>query len=232
LNERVLSFGKSLESQQIRKADLATFVEGSREASAIILHNMERAADLIRSFKQVAADQTSESRRQFDLRHTVGEILFNLGPSFKHSKVTLLQSVNDGIGMDCFPGALAQILSNLVLNSLTHGFDEDMEGEIHVSASMPIGGQDVEIRVRDNGCGIAPDVLGRVFDPFFTTRRNRGGTGLGLHIVYNLVRNTLAGKISVQSTLGQGTTFSIRLPCTTPQTGRSHINLDKSALPF
>jgi signal transduction histidine kinase len=216
LNERVLGFGKLLEGQQIRKADLNDFVAESREASAIILHNMERAADLIRSFKQVAADQASESRRQFDLQHAIGEILFNLGPSFKHSKVILAQTIDEGIAMDCFPGALAQILSNLVLNGLSHGFEEGMEGVIHVSAALLVNGREVEIRVQDNGRGIAPDILGRVFDPFFTTRRNRGGTGLGLHIVYNLVRNTLGGRISVQSILGQGSTFVIRIPCTTP----------------
>jgi signal transduction histidine kinase len=216
LVDQVDHFSKLLQRQQIRKADLESFVQGSREASGIILHNMERAAALVRSFKQVAVDQTSETRRRFDLQQTVGEILFNLGPSFKHSAVELRQNVEGGIAMDCYPGALAQILSNLVLNGLVHGFDDAAPGTIEVLGTHLANGQDVEISVRDNGRGIAPPVLGRVFDPFFTTRRNQGGTGLGLHIVYNLVRNTLGGSITVHSTVGQSTCFTIRIPRVAP----------------
>ena len=220
LFDSVGRFSKKLEQQQIRKADLSDFVEGSREASSIILHNMERAADLIRSFKQVAADQTSEARRNFDLRQAVTEILFNLGPSFKLSPVTLSHAIDEDISMDCYPGALGQIISNLVLNGLTHGFPDNMPGNIRVSAKRVVNSGDVEICVQDDGLGMEPEILGRIFDPFFTTRRNRGGTGLGLHIVYNLVRNTLGGKISVKSAPGQGTTFLIRTPRKTPENSK------------
>ncbi len=217
LSEQVNAFGGLLERQQIRKADLQAFVDGSREASGIILHNMERAAALVRSFKQVAADQTSETRRSFDLQQTVAEILFNLGPRFKHRSVELVQQVEPGIAMDCFPGALAQILSNLVLNALLHGFEETGSGQIEVLGSRR--GQDVEITVRDNGRGIPADLLGRVFDPFFTTKRNQGGTGLGLHIVFNLVHNTLGGSIVLHSSVGQGSAFVMRVPCVAPDHG-------------
>ncbi|NVO05155.1 MAG: hypothetical protein HXX19_04060, partial [Rhodoferax sp.] len=153
LVEQVDQFDVLLQRQQIRKADLQAFVQGSREASSIILHNMERAAALVRSFKQVAADQTSDTRRRFDLQQTVGEILFNLGPSFKHCAVALANEVPHGIAMDSFPGALAQILSNLVLNGLVHGFEDQASGNIVVLARRTSNAQEVELSVRDNGRG-------------------------------------------------------------------------------
>ena len=221
LVDQVDSFARLVERQQVRKTDLQTFVSGTREAAGIILNNMERAAGLVRSFKQVAADQTSESRRTFDLKQTVGEILFNLGPSFKHSAIELSSHVAEEITMDSYPGALAQIVSNLVLNAMVHGFQEGEAGIIQVTADLLPSHQAVQLRVQDDGRGIPADVLGRVFDPFFTTRRNQGGTGLGLHIVYNLVRNTLGGTISVNSTHGQGTGVVIQIPCITPATAAS-----------
>jgi len=218
LSEQIETFSKLVDSQQVRKADLATMISNSREASNIILKNMERAAALVRSFKQVAADQTSENRRTFDLRQTIGEILFSLSPSFKHTSVDLTSEIPDGIEMDCFPGALAQIVSNLALNSLTHAFDESQPGKILVTATVKPGASNLKLTIEDNGKGIPPEILGRVFDPFFTTRRNQGGTGLGLHIVHNLVHSTLGGTISVSSVVQQGTRFVIRIPMVTPGT--------------
>jgi signal transduction histidine kinase len=212
------SFKAHVASQQIRKADLISFVQSSHEAGTIILRNMMRAADLVRNFKQVAVDQTSELRRQFELKQTINEILSNLGPNFKHSQVDLRQEVDDGINMDGYPGALGQVLTNLVVNSLIHGFSENESGTITVKAALSGRSQVVELRVHDNGRGIPADMQGRVFDPFFTTRRNQGGTGLGLHIVHNLVHNTLGGTIAMESHIGAGTTFLIRIPCSASTT--------------
>lgn len=216
LVDQVSSFAAVVQRQQVRKTDLQSFMDNCSEASGIIFNNMERAAGLVRSFKQVAADQTSETRRSFDLHQTVGEILFNLRPSFKHRSVDLQAQVPEGIAMDGYPGALAQILSNLVLNSLIHGFDEDSVGTIQVVASELPGSKNIQLCIQDNGKGIAPPILGRIFDPFFTTRRNQGGTGLGLHIVYNLVHNTLGGSIQVDSPTGQGTLFELQIPRVSP----------------
>jgi signal transduction histidine kinase len=216
LSEQIEVFSKALATNQLRKADLTDLVGNTKEASGIILRNMERAATLVSSFKQVAADQTSESRRIFDLKQSVGEILFSLGPSLKHSAVSLHQSVDEGIEMDCYPGALAQILSNLVLNALVHAFGSGRSGNIRVTATLASRGNAIALTVEDDGAGIPPENLARIFDPFFTTRRNQGGTGLGLHIVHNLVHNTLGGSIKVLSTPGQGARFEMRIPRITP----------------
>lgn len=216
LCEQIDIFAKLVETQKVRKTDLNGMIENSREASGIILQNMERAASLVRSFKQVAADQTSENRRQFDLRQSVSEILNSLSPSFKHTNIELRCEVDEGIAMDCYPGALAQIISNLVLNALIHAFGEEGRGSIVVSGSVLPGTQDVEMVIKDNGRGVPPEILGRIFDPFFTTRRNQGGTGLGLHIVHNLVHNTLGGNITVDSKQQVGTWFSVRIPQVAP----------------
>jgi signal transduction histidine kinase len=222
LSEQIEQFDRTVAQQQVRKTDLTAMVQNTREASGIILRNMERAAELVRSFKQVAADQTSESRRTFDLAETVQDILFSLGPSLKHSGVRLQHRVETGIEMDCFPGALAQIISNLVLNSLVHAYDDGDEGTISVEADRSATGDEVIVSVSDDGKGIAPHNLSRIFDPFFTTRRNQGGTGLGLHIVHNLVHGSLCGTIRVTSTLGAGARFEVRIPRVTPvQTARA-----------
>ncbi len=134
-----------------------------------------------------------------DAPATVAEILLNLGPSFKHSPVELVHQVATGIKMDCFPGALAQILSNLVLNGLLHAFEDGAAGQIEVLASRRPAMPEVEITVRDNGSGIAAQHGSRVFDPFYTTRRNQGGT------------------ITLHSTVGVGTSFVLRIPCIAPQ---------------
>jgi len=216
LAEQIDVFGKALATNQVRKADLNELVSNTQEASGIILRNMERAATLISSFKQVAADQTSESRRIFDLKQSVGDILFSLGPSLKHSAVNLHQFVDEGIEMDCYPGALAQILSNLVLNALVHAFGPERSGNIRIAAALAARGNAITLTVEDDGVGIPAENLPRVFDPFFTTRRNQGGTGLGLHIVHNLVYNTLGGSIKVFSAVGQGARFEMRIPRVTP----------------
>ncbi len=216
LSEQIEQFDRTVALQQVRKTDLTAMVQNTREASGIILRNMERAAELVRSFKQVAADQTSESRRSFDLAEAIQDILFSLGPSFKHSNVRLQHRVQEGVAMDCFPGALAQIISNLVLNSLLHAYEQGNEGAIDVAADQNVSGDEVIISVSDDGKGIAPHNLSRIFDPFFTTRRNQGGTGLGLHIVHNLVHGSLCGTIRVNSVLGKGTRFEVRIPRVTP----------------
>jgi signal transduction histidine kinase len=218
LADKISAFNVALTSNQVRKADLNALVADTIEASDIILRNMERAATLVSSFKRVAADQTSESRRIFDLKQSVGEILFSLGPSFKHSGIQIEQSIDDDIEMDSYPGALAQIISNLVLNAQTHAFGVEAIGTIRITASLSSNKGEIKLSVHDNGCGIDAENLARIFDPFFTTRRNQGGTGLGLHIVHNLIHKTLAGSIQASSTPGSGTRFDIRIPRVTPTT--------------
>jgi len=223
LTDKIEAFAKLVDAQQVRKADLAAIVSNSREASGIILHNMQRAAALVKSFKQVAADQTSESRRTFDLNESINQILQSLGPSFKQSSIEVHSVGNVEVQMDCYPGALSQIISNLILNAKIHAFAEGEAGDITVSAEYFEASDEVAITVGDNGKGIAHENLGRIFDPFFTTRRNQGGTGLGLHIVHNLVHNTLGGSIKLESELTKGSRFTVRFPRVTPTMAAGNI---------
>lgn len=199
----------------LKKSDVMRYLETANESARLIMNNCYRAAHLIHSFKQIAVDQTSEARRPFALKDYVEEIVSSLQPKLKKTPITLSLSCPPEIVLDSYPGAFAQVITNLTLNCVEHAFEVDTPGHIQINARMD--GEIVELHVQDDGKGIAPDVLDKIFDPFFTTRRGQGGTGLGLNIVYNLIAKQFGGTITVQSTLGQGTHFTLRIPRVTPQ---------------
>ena len=178
------------------------------------MRSLLRAQELVRSFKQVAVDQSSEKRRPFELGEMLHEIAVTLGPMLKASHCTLDIAPADTLRMDSYPGALGQILTNLIGNALIHAFPGHAGGRIVVSTQAQA--DSVSIRIADNGIGIDESSLQRIFDPFFTTRLGTGGSGLGLYIVYNLVTCTLGGQIQVGSTPGSGTCFTLTLPCIAP----------------
>ena len=194
----------------LKKSAIMRYLDTASESARLIMNNAYRAAHLIHSFKQIAVDQTSEVRRPFGLKEYIEEIVSSLQPKFKKTCVTLVLDCAPEIVLDSYPGAFAQVITNLTLNCLEHAFEADTPGTIEISARMD--GELVELHVSDNGKGIAPEVLDRIFDPFFTTRRGQGGTGLGLNIVYNLIAKQFVGTIAVASTLGQGTHFTLRIP--------------------
>ena len=173
--------------------------------------NLQRAAELIQSFKQVAVDRSHAERRQFALSEATDQIIASLRPVLKRAPITLSVDVPEGLVIDGYPGSYGQILTNLFLNAANHAFADGRAGAISISA-RPRGADEVEIIFADNGAGMTPDVQRQAFDPFFTTCRNEGGTGLGLHIVYNLVTQQLGGRMMLDSRLGQGTTFRIIMP--------------------
>ena len=195
----------------LRRSQLEEFVRSSRDASQQLVGNLHRAAELIQSFKQVAVDRSHAERRQFSLSEATDQIIASLRPVLKRSPITLSVDVPEGLVVDGFPGSYGQILTNLFLNAANHAFPDGRSGAITISAK-PRGNDDIEIIFADNGAGMTPDVQRQAFDPFFTTRRNEGGTGLGLHIVYNLVTQQLGGRMMLESRLGQGTTFRIIMP--------------------
>ncbi|OWY37304.1 histidine kinase [Xenophilus sp. AP218F] len=205
-----------LEEGNIKKSDFQSYLETAKECCDLILANSERAANLIHSFKQVAVDQTSEARRSFHLHDYLNEVITSLKPRFKHTNVTIDIQCEEDILLDSYPGAFAQVLTNLVVNALVHGFDGgSASGAITIQAERD-SRQHVQLVVSDTGHGIAPENLGRIFDPFFTTKRGSGGSGLGLNIAYNIVKQRLGGNIEVHSQLGAGTSFTLTLPCTAP----------------
>ena len=193
------------------RSQLEEFVRTSRDAAQQLVGNLHRAGELIQSFKQVAADRSHAERRQFSLGEATDQIIASLRPALKRASITLSVEVPESLVIDGYPGSYGQILTNLFLNAANHGFADGRSGAITISAK-PRGNDDVEIIFADNGAGMTPDVQRQAFDPFFTTRRNEGGTGLGLHIVYNLVTQQFGGRMMLDSRPGQGATFRIIMP--------------------
>ena len=213
LSGRTGTLAEAFERGTMRKSELAAYVATASESSRLIEQNLTRAAELIQSFKRVAVDQTSEERRRFDLLAYLEEVVTSLGPTLRKSRHRVAIACSPGIHMDSFPGALSQVVTNLVMNALTHAFPSDCKGHMVIDVDeMP--DDEVEIRFADDGVGIPAENLPKVFEPFFTTRRGSGGSGLGLHIVFNLVTQSLGGRISVDSVPGDGTTFTLRIPRT------------------
>ena len=204
-------FESDLRTEPLRRSKLDEFVRASRDASQQLVANLQRAGELIQSFKQVAVDRSHAERRQFALSEATDQIVASLRPVLKKAAIALSVDVPEGLLIDGYPGAYGQILTNLFLNAVNHAFADGRSGNITISARGR-GADDVEIIFADDGAGMTPDVQRQAFDPFFTTRRNEGGTGLGLHIVYNLVTQQLGGRMMLESRVGQGTTFRIIMP--------------------
>ncbi len=213
-SRRASAFAAELASDRpLRRSQLEEFVGTSQDAAQQLVANLHRAGELIQSFKQVAVDRSHAERRKFGLREATDQIIASLRPVLKKSPIALSIDVPDGLMIDGYPGSYGQILTNLFLNAATHAFPDGRAGAITITA-RPRGIDDVEISFADDGAGMTPEVQRQAFDPFFTTRRNDGGTGLGLHIVYTLVTQQLGGRMMLQSKPGQGTTFRIIMPRT------------------
>lgn len=212
LAEQAAVFQGLVDAGTMKKSDFMAFLATVREGTGIIQKNLTRANDLLGHFRQVAADQASEQRRVFDLADTVSEILHTLKPSLKRYPHRVVLEIEAGIRMDSQPGALGQVVINLINNAYLHAFENIPSGLLNVRAHA--SASRVHMVVSDNGNGIEPDNMSRLFEPFFSTKIGQGGTGLGLAIVHNLVVKTLGGEIRVSSVPGQGTQFDIELPQT------------------
>lgn len=200
----------SLLATGLTRKGLDAFLTEIAEGYDIIERNLSRAAELIGRFKQLAVDQTSYQRRNFVLEEIVQEVLLAMRPAIKRSAVTIKQNIDLNLTIDSFPGPLGQILMNLINNALIHAFEPEQTGLIELNAVKDAAF--LQLMVSDNGSGIAPAALTRIFDPFYTTKLGKGGSGLGLHIVHSLATGILEGSIEVASKLGEGTCFTIRLP--------------------
>jgi signal transduction histidine kinase len=214
LQEQARRFDAAV-AQGITRTALDGFVTDIRDGADLLMDSLRRAVDLVSSFKQVAVDQTSQNRRAFFLRKTIDENLMTLGPTLRKTPHVVVSDIPEEIRLQSYPGPLGQVLTNLINNALIHGLQGTAQGKITLHARDIHEGW-VEISVQDDGAGIAPEHLARVFDPFFTTRLGQGGSGLGLNIVYNIVTQTLGGTIHVESVFGQGARFILQLPCIAP----------------
>jgi len=216
---RVAELAQAVE-QGLRRSTLDQFVADARLGAEVLVRNLTRAGELVRSFKQVAVDQASAQRRRFVLLEVVSEILVTLNPAIRKSGCAVRVNIDRALEMDSYPGPLGQVFSNLIVNAMTHGFAEGSAGTLQIAARA-LDSQEVEILVSDDGAGIDAENIKRVFDPFFTTRLGQGGSGLGLHIVLNIVTSVMGGKVDVSSHPGQGATFSLRLPMRPPEAGQA-----------
>ena len=209
-------FAQQLDIGALKRSELIDFVAQMRDGSRLVERSLHRAVELVKNFKQVAADQASEQRRSFDLMAMVTEVVETLSPSLKRYPQELVVQVPEGIVLDSYPGALGQVLINLINNAYLHAFEGSRDGRVEIAA-IDLGEQ-VEIRVSDNGLGMSQANLAQMFQPFFSTKIGHGGTGLGTTIVENLVNGTLGGSLQVESAVGAGTRFKIRLPKQVPST--------------
>lgn len=195
----------------LSRAKLEHYLTEVTAAGDIIVRNLQRTADLVTSFKHVAVDQTSENRREFELRTTIEEILATLSPMLKKTRYALEVDIPEGIFMNSYPGALGQIVANLVNNAIFHAFAERDTGAMRLSVTK-LNAKDIKLEFSDDGVGMKDEILKRIYDPFFTTRLGQGGSGLGMSIVHNLVTVLLGGSIQVDSVVNRGTCFTMILP--------------------
>jgi signal transduction histidine kinase len=215
--DQLLRIKAVMEGGKLTRSTFDEFVGQSVELVQLTSRAVDASVNLVDSFKQVARDQSSEARRTFDLAATVEEILASLRPRFKREPWELVVDVPPDIQVDSYPGPLGQILMNLVMNSVVHGFEGRGHGRISISATLVPDQGMVKLIVTDDGMGIAPENLGRVFDPFFTTKLGKGGSGIGLNISHRIATKVLGGAIQVESVVGRGTQFSVVFPLRSPE---------------
>lgn len=185
-------------------------LQSLHENVSITITNLNQASDMISRFKQVTVDQASDQLRDFELGDYLTSIISSLRPNYKYRPIQVDLDCPQAIYLSSHPGAISQIITNLMMNSLIHAFEEGQSGHIQISATQTA--EQLQISYRDDGKGMSPEVVEQLFEPFFTTRREQGGSGMGTHVVHQLVTQALQGEISVSSTPELGTRYTITLP--------------------
>lgn len=210
LQDRLKGLQTAFDDKKLTSKTMASFITEAEQTTSLLLNNLNRASDLVASFKQVAVDQASEAVRDVDLREYIREVTQSLAPKFKNTSHTINVDCREDLIIHCAPGAVAQIITNMMMNSLIHGFEGKENGVIDMKITDD--DENVYIDYQDNGKGLSPEMLAKHFDAFFTTRRGKGGSGLGTHIMYNLVTQTLGGKIEAESEQGNGLRYTLHFP--------------------
>jgi len=222
LDDKIAEFEQALAGGSgVKRSQLQDYLAVSRTATQLMLRGLGRTADLVASFKQVAVDHTSSQRRQFDLRQNVDSVVALMYASLRKTPYRITMEIPDGIAMESYPGPIDQIISNLINNSVVHGFAGRTHGEITLRAETE--GDYVRLVYSDDGCGMCDEVRQRVFEPFFTTQLGKGSSGLGMNICHNLVTGLLGGSIEARDGVNGGCAFMIRLPKSAPTTQAAHM---------
>ncbi|GGF83013.1 sensor histidine kinase [Alteromonas lipolytica] len=211
--DRLAVIDQQFKDKTLKASSMQRFIDESRENLNIIYRNLDRAAELISSFKQVAVDQSSEEAREVNVRQLIEETLMSLRPRLKKVSHTVSIDCPETLNVNCKAGPVNQILINLIMNSLLHAFETVENGKIDVIARLT-DDQKLKIIYRDNGSGIPESIKSRIFDPFVTTKRGQGGSGLGMHLVFNLVTQALGGNIKLESEEGNGVEYTLTFPVT------------------
>ena len=215
-NPTTKDIAKKLHDKSLNQKQLQSYINIVTESSVISNKGLERVIELMHNFKEVAADQIIESVREINIADYINEVMSTLTNELKKNHVNYIFSGDDSIKINTIPGALAQVITNLVNNSIRHGFQSDNKNrEKNNTIEINIKQRNVDeiyLIYQDNGIGMSKEVLSQVFDPFFTTKRNKGGTGLGMNIVFNIIEHKLSGHIDINSNLGKGMTCKITLP--------------------
>jgi PAS domain S-box-containing protein len=215
LERKSALFGAEVAGGDVKRSSLNDFLETCRDGSAQLVANLNRVAELIQSFKQVAADRISSDQRAFDLGDLTQQVLTSLRPSLRKDNLKLDVECQPNLLINSYPGSYGQLLTILFVNSVVHAFPDGKKGTVAIKVRAS-GKDSVEILFADDGCGMSADVRRHAFDPFYTTRRHLGSTGLGLHILHNIVTNRLGGRLNLDSSPGAGTKFQITLPRVAP----------------
>ncbi|MFN3709910.1 MAG: ATP-binding protein [Alishewanella aestuarii] len=210
LAERLRQLEQAFREKTLTPKMLEDFLSEAGQSTDLLQSNLSRASELIASFKQIAVDQASEAIRTINLCHYIHEIIRSLQPHFKKTKHQLEVNCAENIILDCPAGAISQIFTNFLMNSLIHGFEGIEQGLIRITVTDDA--DNIDIHYSDNGIGLSEAQLEKLFHPFFTTKRDQGGSGLGTHIAYNLVRQTLGGSIEANSSPGKGLHYHINFP--------------------
>jgi signal transduction histidine kinase len=220
--DRLSDMRKAFEDKTLKASSLSKFIAEGEENLNIIYRNLNRAAELISSFKQVAVDQSSENNRVFSFAKLMDEILMSMRPKLKKVKHQINVNCADNLVVESKAGPITQIIINLIMNSIIHGFEDMDKGQIDITIES-IDDTKVSIEFKDNGKGMPEHLRKRIFDPFVTTKRGQGGSGLGMHLVYNLVTQALNGSISIVSEEGQGVQFRILFPVKKVDINKVHV---------
>ncbi|MFT6897032.1 MAG: signal transduction histidine kinase [Paraglaciecola sp.] len=209
--DRLAQMEIDFKNKTLKASSLSKFIEEGQENLNIIYRNLNRAAELISSFKQVAVDQSSEINRVFCFSRLMDDVLLSLRPKLKNFKHKINIHCSEDLYIESKAGPINQIMLNMIMNSIIHGFEKMEQGTIDIYIDM-VEDKKISIVFKDNGSGIPAYLRKKIFDPFVTTKRGQGGSGLGLHLVYNLVTQGLNGSIALTSEDDVGVEFKIFFP--------------------